>query len=378
MKDRKYFCYEIYKNLAIWSHNGRLAYNPCCSFTGFIKESYTFDLDSVWNGPERAELKRCIETDTPIAGCEVCYRAEKNGLVSRRMSGHRLYEEFHQDVNIELDAPQGLDYTVGNLCNLKCVICGPDNSSAWVSDYKKIYPLEPVDQFKYDKFNQLEMTSPELLKNIKTLHFHGGGEPLMSDSHMRLLKQVKKIKGLSDVRVFYNTNGTQRVSDAVLSLWEECQLVELYFSIDDVGPRFDYQRTGAKWDDIVDNLKWYQENMPHNHMFNINCSWGYLNLYYLTDIVDWHHNNLRVNRYGDPVNLIFHQVCGEFKISHLDPVVKQTLLTKFANYPQLIDLVKVIKDSDKDHSEFWSSLEKIDRVRGTDYKTLCPDWSQLL
>jgi hypothetical protein len=378
MKDRKYFCYEIYKNLAIWSHNGRLAYNPCSFFTGFIKESNTFDLDSVWNGPERAELKRCIETDTPIAGCEVCYRAEKNGLVSRRMAGHRLYEEFHQDVNIELDAPQGLDYTVGNLCNLKCVICGPNNSSAWVSDYKKLYPLEPVDQFKYDKFNQLEMTSPELLKNIKTLHFHGGGEPLMSDSHMRLLKQVKKIKGLSDVRVFYNTNGTQRVSDAVLSLWGECRLVELYFSIDDVGPRFNYQRTGAKWDDIVDNLKWYQENMPHNHMININCAWGYLNLYYLNDIVDWHHNNFRVNRYGDPINLIFQQVSGAFKISHLDPVVKQTLLTKFANYPQLIDLVKVIKDSNKDHSEFWSSIEKIDRVRETDYKTLCPDWSQLL
>jgi hypothetical protein len=378
MKDRKYFCYEIYKNLAIWSHNGRLAYNPCSFFTGFIKESDTFDLDSVWNGPERAELKRCIETDTPIAGCEVCYRAEKNGLVSRRMAGQQLYEEFHQDVNIELDSPQGLDYTVGNLCNLKCVICGPDNSSAWVSDYKKIYPLEPIEQFKYDKFNQLEMTSPELLKNIKTLHFHGGGEPLMSDSHMRLLKEVKKIKGLSDVRVFYNTNGTQRASDELLSLWEECRLVELYFSIDDVGSRFDYQRTGAKWDDVVGNLKWYQENMPHNHMFNINCAWGYLNLYYLTDIVDWHHNNFRVNRYGDPVNLIFQQVFGAFKISHLDFSVKQTLLTKFANYPQLIDLLKSIKDSDKDHSEFWSSIEKIDQVRETDYKTLCPEWSQLL
>ena len=113
-------------------------------------------------------------------------------------------------------------------------------------------------------------------------------------------------------------------------------------------------------------------------MFNINCAWGYLNLYYLTDIVDWHHNNFRVNRYGDPVNLICQQVSGLFKILHLQPLVKQTLLTKFANYPQLIDLVKGIKDSNKDHSEFWSSLEKIDQVRKTDYKTLCPEWSQLL
>jgi hypothetical protein len=378
MKNQKYFCYEIYKNLAIWSHNGRLAYNPCSFFTGFIKEADRFDLDSVWNGPERAELKRCVETDTPIPGCKVCYEAEQHGLVSRRMAGQQLYEEFHQDADIELDSPQGLDYTVGNLCNLKCVICDPDNSSAWIPDYKKIYPLRSVDHLKYDKFNQIETVDPGLLKNIKTLHFHGGGEPLMSDSHIRLLEQVKKIKGLGDVRIFYNTNGTQRASDELLALWEECRLVELYFSIDDVGTRFNYQRTGANWNEVIDNLKWYQENMPHNHMFNINCTWGYLNLYYLTDIVDWHHNNFRFNRYGDPVNLIFQQVIGPFNISHLHPLVKQTLLTKFANYPQLISLVKSIKDSDKDHSEFWSSIQKIDQVRETDYKTLCPEWSQLL
>jgi organic radical activating enzyme len=294
------------------------------------------------------------------------------------MDSQQLYEEFHNDVNIELDAPQGLDYTVGNLCNLKCVICGPDNSSAWVSDYKKIYPLEPVEHFKYDKFNQLEMTSPELLKNIKTLHFHGGGEPLMSDSHMQLLKQVKKIKGLSDVRVFYNTNGTKRASDELLSLWEECRLVELYFSIDDVGERFNYQRAGADWNTMVDNLKWYQDAMPYNHMFNINCTWGYLNLYYLTDIVDWHYNNFRTNRFGDPVNLIFQQVIGEFNILHLSNNVKNILIEKFLNYPQLIELVNSIKISEQNHQLFWNKIKKIDQIRQTDYKNLCPEWSQLL
>lgn len=378
MKNQKYFCYEIYKNLAIWSHNGRLAYNPCSFFTGYIKESDTFDLDSVWNGPERAELKRCVETDTPIPGCKVCYKAEQHGLISRRLAGRQLYEEFHQDIDIELDSPQGLDYTVGNLCNLKCVICGPNNSSTWIPDYKKIYPLKFVEHLKYDKFNQIETVNPELLKNIKTLHFHGGGEPLMSDSHIRLLKQVKKIKGLGDVRVFYNTNGTQRASDELLALWEECRLVELYFSIDDVGPRFNYQRTGANWNEVIDNLKWYQENMPHNHMFNINCTWGYLNLYYLPELVDWHQSNFLTNRYSDPVNLIFQRVIGNFNILHLSNCVKNILFKRFENYPQLTELVNSINTDDKNHQLFWNAIEKIDQVRQSDYKTLCPDWSQLI
>jgi len=378
MKDRKYFCYEIYKNLAIWSHNGRLAYNPCSFFDGYIKETDTFDLDAVWNGPERAELKRCVETDTAIPGCEVCYRAEAHGLTSRRMASRLLYENFHQDVDIELDAPQGLDYTVGNLCNLKCVICGPESSSSWLPDYQKLYPLKPTDQYRYDKFNQLEVDNPDLFRNIKSLHFHGGGEPLMSNNHVNLIRQVEKVKGLADVRIFYNTNGTQRATSEVLDLWSRCWIIELYFSIDDVGARFNYQRTGADWDQVVDNLIWYREMMPSNGMFNINCTWSYLNLYYLPDIVDWYNNNFRSNRYGDPSNLIFQQANGPFKISHLQPQVKQVLLERFANYPQLTDLVNSIKTEERDHKDFWDNVAAIDQVRGTHFQDLCPEWSKLL
>lgn len=378
MKDRKYFCYELYKNLAIWSHNGRLGYNPCSIFNGFIKESDSFDLDSVWNGPERAELKRCVDTDTPISGCRTCYNAEEHGLMSRRKSSQILYENYYHDTNIDLDAPQGLDYSVGNLCNLKCVVCGPHNSTAWVSDYQTLYPLLPIDRFKYEKFNQLETFDPGLLKNIKSLHIHGGGEPLMSNNHINLLNEIKKVKGLSDVRVFYNTNATQRACQELLELWKECQLIELYFSIDDIGDRFNYQRTGANWNAVTDNVKWYIENMPHNHMFNINCTWSYLNLYYLPDLVDWYQANLLTNRYGDPVNLIFQRVIGNFNILYLNDTVKNILIERFSNYPQLTALVNSIKTSDKNHQLFWNEIEKIDRVRQTNYKNLCPEWSQLL
>jgi len=378
MKDRKYFCYEIYKNISIWSNNGQLSYTPCSFFKGYIKQSNVFDLDSVWNGPERAELKHCVETDTPIPGCQNCYNAEAHGLVSRRQSSRQLYEEYHQNTNIDLDAPQGLDYSVGNLCNLKCVVCGPQNSSAWVPDYQKIYPLADVKKFKYDKFNQIESFTPQSLVNIKNLHFHGGGEPLMSSNHIKLLREIKKVKGLHDVRVYYNTNATQRASQELLELWKECQLIELYFSIDDVGNRFNYQRSGADWAEVKDNLKWYQENMPHNHMFNISCTWSYLNLYYLPELVDWYQHNFLTNRYGDPVNLIFQRAWGDFNVTHLSTNIKKILFERFLKYPQLTDLVKSIKDSPSPHVSFWNNIEKIDLVRQTDYKTLCPEWSQLL
>jgi hypothetical protein len=262
------------------------------------------------------------------------------------------------------------------------MICGPGNSSAWVSDYQTIYPAKNIDFFKHDKYKQLQVDDSELLKNIKNLHIHGGGEPLLSDNHIELLKKIKSVKGLSDVHVYYNINGTKRVSTEVLDIWAECQLVELYFSIDDIGERFNYQRTGADWDGLVENLNWYKENMPVNHMFKINCTWGYLNLFYLNELVDWYNNNFNTNRLGDPVNLIFQKAIDmDFKFS-LDTVstsLKIIFIEKFKNYPRLLELVHTLKeDDDETHNEFWASVEKLDAVRGVKFRDVCPELSSLL
>jgi hypothetical protein len=167
------------------------------------------------------------------------------------------------------------------------------------------------------------------------------------------------------------------VPDSVLKLWEKCKLVELYFSIDDVGARFNYQRTGADWAQVLTNLQWYTVNMPHNHMFNINCVWSYLNLYYLNELVDWHRLLFNANRYGDPVNLIFQKAIGNFAINQLLPETKQMLLTRFKNYPELCELVNSLKDGNN-HSEFWTAINKIDQVRSTSFRKLCPEWSKFI
>jgi hypothetical protein len=382
MQHKKYFCYEIYKNLAIWSNNGKLSYNPCSYYKGYIKTSDNFNLTNVWNSPEHNKLKLMIEQDTAIPGCAGCYNEEEQGLTSRRMGAKELWENHFYDTNIDLDGPQSIDYSVGNLCNLKCVICGPHNSSAWIGDYQKIYPDKNIEIFKHDKFNQIEVNDYLLLKNIKNIHFHGGGEPLLSDNHVNLLKKIKEVKGLSDVHVFYNINGTKRASQELLDLWAECQLVELYFSIDDIGERFNYQRTGADWNETVKNLQWYTENMPPNHMFKINCAWGYLNIFYLDELYDWYTTNFSTNRLGDPVNLIFQKVQDDnFKLSidKISKELKTILVKKFKNYPKLLDLVNTLTEDDTEtHEEFWTSIEKIDSTRSIKFQDVCSEFTLVL
>ena len=377
MHNKKYFCYEIYKNLAVWSNNGNISYNPCSYFDGYIKEADQLNLNEVWHKKEHRNIMMQVENDIPISGCQRCYNEENNNLESRRMGSKNLYENFHRDTNIDLDGPQGLDYSVGNLCNLKCVICGPHNSTAWVPDYQKLYPTKTIAQ--YSKNNQLVIENSDFLKNLKNIHIHGGGEPLLSNNHIKLLKKVKEVKGLSDVRVFYNTNGTVRVSDEVLKIWEECQLIELYFSIDDIGERFEYQRTGAVWKEVQSNLEWYSNSMPHNHMFNVNCAWGYLNLFYLDELVDWHKENFSTNRYGDPTNLLFQKVTGNFGIDTIGADTYTALIDKFQNYPQLTKIVNgLVIDPTANHQKFWEKITLLDNIRNNSFKKCCPEWSNLL
>jgi hypothetical protein len=377
LQNKKYFCYEIYKNLAVWSTNGKISYNPCSYFDGFIKTSDRLDISEVWNSTEHQELKQLIQDDNPIPQCHRCYHEEQHGLVSRRLASKEMYEQYRHD-NIELSGPESIDYSVGNLCNLKCVICGPNNSTAWISNYQQMYPHIDIAEFKHEKFNQIKLNDPAILSEIKNIHFHGGGEPLLSTTHIDLLNQIKSVKGLSDLRIFYNINGTVKVSDQILSIWSECQLIELYFSIDDIGERFEYQRTGASWHELTNNLNWYIDNMPVNHLFYINCTWSYLNLYYLNELVDWQQSMFNTNRLGDNIKLIFQKATGDCAIDHVSAELKSKLIEKFKSYPMLLELVNSLQESNDNHSKFLAYINDLDKIRGTSFNRLCPEFAALL
>ena len=122
-----------------------------------------------------------------------------------------------------------------------------------------------MDLFSYRKGQNITIEDLEYLKNIRFIHFHGGGDPLLSDEHIKLIQKVEKVKGLHDVRISYNVNATNRVTPEVLDLWSRCNLVELYFSIDDIGERFEYQRTGAKWQKAIDTMYWFRRESNYRN-----------------------------------------------------------------------------------------------------------------
>ena len=373
IQNKKYFCYEIYKNISVVSHNNKIQYSPCCWYAGHTHESTHMDIDTAIASEKHQALKHLVESDQPVPGCHKCYHEEENGRKSRRISAKINYEDFVKDTNIDGDCLTGLDYSLGNLCNLKCVICGPWDSSSWLKDWKQLYPKD--NRQGYKKEEQVHLESDQIPKNLKYLHMHGGGEPLMADHHIKILNACTD---LSQIRVAYNTNATLIPNNDVIELWKKCKLIELYFSIDALDIQYEYQRTNGKWPVVVDNIEWYKVNMPHNHMFNINCVWSAMNIYYLDQLVDWKKQNLDTNRYGDPVNLIFQKALGKTAISHIRPIARDKLYKKYEHYPELLSMVKTIPIKDEPLVEFERYINKLDKIRGVKYADVHPEWAQLI
>ena len=127
-----------------------------------------------------------------------------------------------------------------------------------------------------------------------------------------------------------------------LNLLKKFQLVQLDFSIDDIGERFEYQRYPAKWSEVVDNLQWFIDNAPHNCMFAVNISVGILNYSNIDNLLRWLKENFHTNRFTDPIE-----------------------------YRQ--QLVHGIFDLDQSKEKAIEFLDACDRRRGTNWKTTFPE-----
>jgi sulfatase maturation enzyme AslB (radical SAM superfamily) len=135
------------------------------------------------------------------------------------------------------------------------------------------------------------------LSKLRHVHFNGG-EPLLSKEHVEFLKEIPNKQQVS---LNYNTNATILPDKDLLDLWSKFKLVQLDFSIDDIGARFEYQRYPAKWNQVTHNLQWFIDNAPHNCMFAVNTAVGILNQLNLDNLNAWLKQNFHTSRFTDPI-----------------------------------------------------------------------------
>ncbi|MEZ5322660.1 MAG: radical SAM protein [Microthrixaceae bacterium] len=228
----------------------------CCQNSVSVMGDVTRQsLRQIWDGAEAASLRSALGTGTYPPGCELCRWMDASG------NPDLVYARNFDDLSAVDDTwfvrrrrvlsrrwPQQMEFSISNACNLQCVMCSGEFSSA-IRVHREHLPALPTvygERF----FAELAEFLPHL-DRVKVL----GGEPFLAPESLRLLDLLA---GLARIpRISLTTNATQwnaRVESILGRL-----PIDLVVSLDGVRPEtYEAIRVGARLDVVLANLDRYR------------------------------------------------------------------------------------------------------------------------
>jgi MoaA/NifB/PqqE/SkfB family radical SAM enzyme len=231
--------------------------------------------------------------------CKKCWAEEDAGRTSKRM--HTLDRLKHlipdEDWTQDPKPLMFLDLKLGNICNLKCRICGSWSSSTFaveeiefapIAEKKKGLHYQMLKQGAWARDNRDFWDEINAMSDqIRYLEFTGG-EPFMIKEHFHFLERIVDMGIAGQVEIHYNTNGTQFPEHAE-DIWQHFKLVEIAFSIDDVAERFEYQRANAVWAEVEHNIARFMamRDRHPNIQLQVCITISVFNIMYLETVANW-------------------------------------------------------------------------------------------
>ena len=290
--------------------------------------------------------------------CNKCWDEEDAGIKSKRIL---FAEVFSRNPGISVTtfidpitdvSIKYLDLKLGNICNLKCRICGSSSSSKWAQeemdmamqfesvskqDVKKTVAYKRLKLGNWPRENgQFWENLEEILPNVVHLEFTGG-EPWLIQEHFDLLQTAIDKGYANKIYIHYNTNGTQLPIHALENIWPHFKWVAMSFSIDDVEQKFEYQRYGADWDEVNYNISYICKNKSSNMNTEITTTVNLLNIKSIPDIFNWI-KTINIDNNGDRGNgmdlwyLNLMHKPDHFNISILPDAVKLDITDYLTNF----------------------------------------------
>jgi len=404
-----------------WLHlyvqpNGEVA--PCCHADlarpcGNVAGS---DLEAIFNSESFKRIRRDMLRGERAPECASCYRLEDVHKSSPRQNHNREFQRHLDKVNHT--RPDGslrelslvyLDLRFSNVCNLKCRGCYPGSSSSWAEDFEQLTGTKVTK-----KLSNLDAPAIQEilahLDHVENIYF-AGGEPLIMQENYLLLDKLLELKR-TNIALLYNTNLMQlsHGKHNILDYWKKFSNVIVSASMDDVLERAEYFRKGLDFKVFTNNWKRIRKESPHIQL-TINLTVNIMNIFNLHKIFDYFNQELDLEHTQYSFNLLTSP--PELSIQVLPLQFKQEVKAKLEAYQRglssksskkfLAQLQKGVKENElfdiivarKKEAEvnyldpiitfmmngsgeatiqdFFARTEKLDRIRGEDYRKLFPE-----
>lgn len=437
VKKYKHFCPLVFNHVHIGTTNAK---SYCC----VAKEKVLINvpttserkLTDYWNSEIVNKDRANMLFNSPkgkLKECKICWDEEKIGAKSYRHLAIERYSPGEHDSseaevlnlieNVEAveqgnkvpNMPSSYDIKFGNLCNLKCPSCNPDNSSQMykeIKENKKLfneidkehYYLTTENDFKWIEnkewwkvFEEATATPTKLYRFKST-----GGEPLLNKSLITYLKKLITDGKAKDIKLNLVTNGIKISKDLLVNVLNKFKRCSLTISIDGTNKEYEYLRFPGKWKVLDSNVKQgYKLDIP-NVKFMIHPTLSAMNVLSVLQVYKYALGISTLN--GPAYNFEFARIgsiATAWDPEHicitnlLNDNMKTKVIDHYNNYidsfkksypfankrvkedyiSQFKDIIKLVKSSKADPvyvQKFVKYIKIIDSLRNTSFEKSCP------
>jgi len=360
--------------------------NVCCNN---IEYSYGNINDSSFehvfskDNPKLVDFRReFIESNQLPESCRLCRDNQrvkyKNDHIKQTKKFLRQFDTVDDLINNE--KIYTYDVRFNNLCNLKCHYCTPQGSSRIAfQHYKQGRPVQVFETLPNENIQQILQRFEDSIENVTEFYF-AGGEPLIMKEHYQILDICVKHKRY-DIILSYNSNltklGTKKYN--AIDYWQHFNHIGLSASIDAGWQQFEFIRSGAVWDEVVENFK-ILRTMPN------------IGLTIAPTIAFWNMLGLpKVYKYLVENNLLDRQTHGFggeiLRHEYLRPAVlpkeyKEHIMnvyaTEYRDYPEISSLAKYFEE-DLSHllPQTKRHIQMLSQRSNCDFNLIFPEFKDL-
>lgn len=221
---------------------------PCCRFhKRFLDSSDIESVDAY--GATFADIRETMMRNEWHPGCYKCKADEETKGSSMRTEADEFFDDFTNSVEL-----QYLEITVGRLCNLKCMSCGPEFSHNWDEDTLALKLETPEYIEKLRKVQELDLDdiNVDLLHGLKHIKVTGG-EPFLHNQFLNFVVRLAAAGIAPQIEMEIFTNCTWWPKKADYDALLQFKKLLIRPSIDSIGPVNDVLRYPSKWE-IVEKV----------------------------------------------------------------------------------------------------------------------------
>jgi len=370
----------------------------CCNTSITYGNVNNESIESIWNGESIKNFRKNLLEGKKDKRCAACFKREavnKSSIRTETLDKYKPYLKWLQktstDGTCKHSKPVYLDIRYSNVCNLKCRTCWHGASSSWFNDAKllksnfgdkAIIKATPENEKFIDDLFTFDTELAEV--------YFAGGEPLMMEEHYSFLDSLLD-KNQTSLHLRYNTNLSVLTlkGKSALHYWKHFKKITLAVSIDAIGEKVAYIRSGLKWEKFLKNIELVKKQCPH---IKIQIAPTVSNLSILT-LCDLHQyfvknnltkiNDIYLNILDRPTYYNCKNLTKSVKEKAKDNLIAHIEWLNKKNATQLVikEFEAVIdymmNDANATHlKQFAIQTEKLDTIRNEDINSVFPELVQ--